>query len=831
MSKYDWKAIKAKVDILEVVLKVVPLKRSGNIYKGNCPIHNENSPSFVVYDDGYHCFGCGAHGDAIDFIVAVDGCSKAEAIERLGANDFALTGPEKRIIEDRDRSRAEERKTATAMAARRWDAAQPATEDHPYLDRKMVLPHMARIDGKSLLLPVYDRDGEIMSVQSIDRDGGKLFQWGEYLKDGDGNFVLDHNGKKMRGSGAPTKGGRLNFGICIGRTIVCEGFATGASIYEAVPDRVAVGFSKSGVKDLVRELHGNGQEVVIASDRNALPEMLALGKELGIAVFAPAEPYDDFNDMAVAMYEHDATEDEVSEAIKAILNGPPLLSADIKAKTEAPTPANDETGPVDLWAKPLPPSFPRGAFPMPIEQLAIHRGEQAGCDPSGIAMAAFVACAGALSDTIRLKMRVHEPWFERPLLWGMLIGVPSTNKTAMLKCSTARIKEIDGAMFRQNVRNLADWQEQGGTKGSEPMPALSRLRVEDITMESAQEVCKNSPHGVISIQNELNGFFGAINKHGGDKGGGLDRSFWINAYDGGQYAVNRIGRGGIAGYIIDNLSVGILGGIQPDVIKRIMSGYSDDGIIQRFIPIVLADGTDGDDRPAPDVSSEFDELIQRLNEMRIDRKNQFFMKDYVEFSEDAQQVQYRTSKFHSRLVKSFENVNATLASHFGKFNGFFGRMCITMHCIENINLGNDMPQKISLETAERVETILHKFVLPHSIAFYTGTLGMSEDIERVRAVGGYILAHKLETVTMRTIGRNVSAMKRIDRFEAAKVFEQLEAFGWLEQANKRNDAPSWKVVEGVHHKFAERALSEVERRADVRDIIAETVERIRASNQ
>lgn len=38
-----------------------------------------------------------------------------------------------------------------------------------------------------------------------------------------------------------------------------------------------------------------------------------------------------------------------------------------------------------------------------------------------------------------------------------------------------------------------------------------------------------------------------------------------------------------------------------------------------------------------------DELIQRLNEMRIDRKNQFFMKDYVEFSEDVQQVQYRTS--------------------------------------------------------------------------------------------------------------------------------------------------------------------------------------------
>lgn len=101
--------------------------------------------------------------------------------------------------------------------------------------------------------------------------------------------------------------------------------------------------------------------------------------------------------------------------------------------------------------------------------------------------------------------------------------------------------------------------------------------------KARKRYAKNSPHGVISIQNELNGFFGAINKHGGDKGGGLDRSFWINTYDGGQYAVNRIGRGGIAGYIVNNLSVGILGGIQPDVIKRIMSGYSDDGIIQRFI--------------------------------------------------------------------------------------------------------------------------------------------------------------------------------------------------------------------------------------------------------
>jgi hypothetical protein len=608
MSKYDWKAIKAKVDILEVVLKVVPLKRSGNIYKGNCPIHNENSPSFVVYDDGYHCFGCGAHGDAIDFIVAMDGCSKAEAIERLGANDFALTGPEKRIIEDRDRSRAEERKTATAMAARRWDAAQPATEDHPYLDRKMVLPHMARIDGKSLLLPVYDRDGEIMSVQSIDRDGGKLFQWGEYLKDGDGNFVLDHNGKKMRGSGAPTKGGRLNFGICIGRTIVCEGFATGASIYEAIPDRVAVGFSKTGVIDLVRELHGNGQEVAIAADRNALVEMLALGEELGIPVYAPAEPHDDFNDMAVAIYNDGGKPDE---AIRAILNGKPISGPTEKPKVETGEAANDDNlDPVDIWDRNAAPELVRGILPPIIERFAYQASELSGADPGGYAMAALSVCAMAITDRIRVKVKRNEEWSEAARMWVMLIGEPSYKKSPIMALSSKPLMKMDGQLLRDYERAMMDWKDAGE---SGDMPVPRRLRIDDITMEAAQEVARHSPDGVLAVQDELGGWFGGIEKYSGGKGSAKDRSFWLRAAGGGEYAVNRISR---KPFLIENLSIGILGGIQPDSIRRVMADATDDGLIQRFFPVVLRPAKlERDDVPS-DALRDYEALVERLNQIQ-----------------------------------------------------------------------------------------------------------------------------------------------------------------------------------------------------------------------
>ena len=55
-------------------------------WKGCCPFHGEKTPSFYVYDDGhYHCFGCGAHGDAIGFVMQSEGAGFMEAVERLAA--------------------------------------------------------------------------------------------------------------------------------------------------------------------------------------------------------------------------------------------------------------------------------------------------------------------------------------------------------------------------------------------------------------------------------------------------------------------------------------------------------------------------------------------------------------------------------------------------------------------------------------------------------------------------------------------------------------------------------------------------------------------------
>jgi len=77
--------LRARTSLAAVVGRRVKLARSGRQMKGCCPFHNEKTPSFYVYEDGYHCFGCGAHGDAIGFVMQTQGAGFMEAVEQLAA--------------------------------------------------------------------------------------------------------------------------------------------------------------------------------------------------------------------------------------------------------------------------------------------------------------------------------------------------------------------------------------------------------------------------------------------------------------------------------------------------------------------------------------------------------------------------------------------------------------------------------------------------------------------------------------------------------------------------------------------------------------------------
>jgi len=85
-------ALKARLDIVDVVGNYVELKKAGGNFKAPCPFHDEKSPSFVVSPQKqiYHCFGCGASGNAIGFVMEYEKLNYPEALEKL-AEDYNFT--------------------------------------------------------------------------------------------------------------------------------------------------------------------------------------------------------------------------------------------------------------------------------------------------------------------------------------------------------------------------------------------------------------------------------------------------------------------------------------------------------------------------------------------------------------------------------------------------------------------------------------------------------------------------------------------------------------------------------------------------------------------
>jgi DNA primase len=87
--------LRARLSLSDIVGRKVSLKRrSGSEYAGLCPFHNEKSPSFTVNDKKgfFHCFGCGAHGDVVSFVMKTEGLSFPESVEKL-AREVGLPVP------------------------------------------------------------------------------------------------------------------------------------------------------------------------------------------------------------------------------------------------------------------------------------------------------------------------------------------------------------------------------------------------------------------------------------------------------------------------------------------------------------------------------------------------------------------------------------------------------------------------------------------------------------------------------------------------------------------------------------------------------------------
>ena len=372
--------------------------------------------------------------------------------------------------------------------------------------------------------------------------------------------------------------------------------------------------------------------------------------------------------------------------------------------------------------------------------------------------------------------------------------------------ATKPLRQLHAELIRNYMRDK-EWYDalSREERKTAERPKQLQLMLDDVTIESAQNVLRDSLNGVLCYQDELSGWFGGMDKYSG-RGASKDRAFWLRTYHGGHYMVNRINRGS---FLIENASASLLGGIQPDRIRFIATDTIDDGLVQRLNPIILAPGRSGKDQPI--VEHLYDELIVRL---------QGHDAMLLQFDDAALVIREELERKHFDLM-ACEIIDKKLASHIGKYDGIFARLCALWHCIEGTE-----GAFVTEHTADRVARFMHRFLLPHATAFYTDMLELSGDHERLTKVAGYILAKNLTWATNRDVQQGCSIVRSLKRQDIDSIFEQLEALGWVTRTPGRrwSDPPRWQVNPEVHRRFTERAAREAIERAEVRKKLLELAE-------
>ncbi len=245
MPSIDAQAVLHDADLPEIVRIHVPdLRRNGREWIGRCPFHNERTASFTIFEKAggqrYHCFGCGADGDAIGFIMKAEGLEFRDALEHLADLDPSLAPRRPRAPPFDD---AKERAARIAAAKRIWSAAKPwnalcpsETPLEAYLRARGIdieaiggVPPSIRFDPALLHPPTRLRLPAM--VAAIQEPNGKVAGVHRTYLKADGSAKAEVNDQKMMKGICWT--GAVRFGPVTPILALAEGIETALSIVQA----------------------------------------------------------------------------------------------------------------------------------------------------------------------------------------------------------------------------------------------------------------------------------------------------------------------------------------------------------------------------------------------------------------------------------------------------------------------------------------------------------------------------------------------------------------------------------------------------------------------
>jgi hypothetical protein len=270
---------------------------------------------------------------------------------------------------------------------------------------------------------------------------------------------------------------------------------------------------------------------------------------------------------------------------------------------------------VDLYSTLSLPPFPVSLMPKVIADYAADQSELIGVDPAVICVSALAVAASCIDDRITIQPKRHDPtWTESARIWAAPIGDPSAKKSPAQAKAVQPLHAIDKKWRVDSDKAEREWKAKADKCKKEeqdapPQPIGKRLIINDATVEKLGDILSRcEPRGILYYVDELSGWLASHDAY--KNGGGKDRAAWLEAYNGGTKAIDRVMRGST---FVENWSACVLGGIQPSVIQSYAKSTNHDGMLQRFVLVYAGEATAGvDRRPNMEAKQAYGNLMTQL---------------------------------------------------------------------------------------------------------------------------------------------------------------------------------------------------------------------------
>ena len=503
----------------------------------------------------------------------------------------------------------------------------------------------------------------------------------------------------------------------------------------------------------------------------------------------------------------------------------------VGAEAAARGPAGQD-GPVDILgsAVPEPKRLTRHMLPKVIANFAFDVAERIGVDPAIVACPMLAVCASALDDAVKVQPKEYDDsWNESARLNVLIAAGSGSNKSGALHAATNPYKKIELQWREEDNRAYAEWEQRARIHEAlmkhaerkickngdiiaqlknplpspEEKPPRRRLVMNDTTAEGVCKLLADNPRGVLLEVDEAVGWLRSFDVYR-NGASGKDRAFWLQADNGGQFGKDRADDKNTV--FVPNLSVSVVGGIQPEKLRQIAAEFVDDGFLQRSFVITAADAPpDVDRQPDRAAAIAYKNMLTRLLEISESR--------VITLSREAHEYRREIDTVTRALIELPTTI-PPFAQHLSKWRGRFARLLLTYHAIECASSPEPLGPVISDETARTVCDFMLNYLLPQEAWFYGTYFDKQSQLDRnALSVGRYILAHSSVKVTLSELKRHL----HMDDHTVEETMEVLANNRWVgpRQTGARRSI-SWEVSPTVHTHFAKQAAEAKAQLADKR---------------